>query len=73
MGRDRDLQSTVGADKGLGGLSTVRQGGLNKQPCHEAERTGLLRLLGLDRERLAEQLVGRALARDFGLRDSANG
>ena len=49
------------------------KGSLGEQPRHEAERTGLLRLLGFDRERLAEQLVGRTLARDRGLRDSENG
>lgn len=51
----------------------MRKGSLDEQPCHEAEGTGSLGLLGLDGECLAEQLVGRTLARDRGLRDSENG
>jgi hypothetical protein len=46
--------------------------GLNQQSRHEAERTGILGLLGLDRERLAEKFVGRTKAGDFSLRDSKN-
>ena len=51
----------------------MRKRRLDEQPCHEAERTRSLRLLGLDRERLAEQFIGRTLVRDRGLRDSENG
>ena len=54
MGRDRDLESTIGSHKGLRRLPAVRKGRLDEQPRHEAERTGFLRLLGFDRERLAE-------------------
>ncbi len=73
MGRDRDLESTVGPHKGLRWLPAMGESGLDEQPSHEAERTGSLRLLGFDREGLAEQLVGQTLARDGGLRDSENG
>jgi hypothetical protein len=51
----------------------MRKRRLDEQPCHEAQRAGSLRRLGFDCERLAEQLVGRTLARDGGLRDSENG
>ena len=44
----------------------------DEQPGHESKRTGLLRLLGLDRERLAEQPVGRSRAGDYDLGDSEN-
>jgi hypothetical protein len=51
----------------------MRQSGLYEQPRYKSQRVGSLRLLGFDRERLAEQLVGQTLARDGGLRDSENG
>mgnify|MGYP001818096400 CR=1 FL=1 len=51
----------------------MRKGRLDEQPCHETQCAGLLRLLGFDRERLAQQLVGLTLARDRSLRDSENG
>ena len=72
VSRDRDLESAVSAHEGLGWLPAMGKSGLDEQPRHEAQRAGSLRLLGFDRERLTDQLVGRTLARDGGLRDSEN-
>ncbi|MGB5163120.1 MAG: hypothetical protein WBO69_00120 [Thermoanaerobaculia bacterium] len=46
---------------------------MDEHPRHEAQGASLLRLLGFDRQRLAEQRVGGSKAGDRDLRDSANG